>query len=566
MGEPRFYGAGGSRTFIVSPPLVNLQRTSWPLNPRAVFGGSAVPPWSASTGLLGSSASTKAFGLDLSSSLCYKCSTDSNLGVSRSRCPHHVHEVRMRRLLMWLVTFCAMLAMLSTGAAVSAPSALAAYRRYLPAVLSRYSPPQPCIPTYGDYDYLLQIDQQDNEWREAFPVAGDVNGDGFADIVVARLKFETSATYPLDVLLNDGRGGLILATSSIFSGPVPAVQHPSEVLLADFNGDGRTDIFIADSGMDSHPFPGYQNILVFGTGDGKLVDASYNLPQQKDISHSACTADIDGDGDLDIYVGNVWGQNMIWPQLLLNDGQGKFTVGTNRLPELLSLNHNGYTVCEFADLNNDGSPDLVVGDEGDTIENQLSTRTSEVLLNDGTGAFTRRAGALPPKDSDPTDKCNDIDAIHLNGDAYLDLLVAYQGKPSGVSYLQALINNGDGTFRSETDTRLGPVAQQRARGWLSTCGTPREVIDVRDVDRDGDFDLLAKPWNNLDADPLLLLNDGQGYFSWGTLASSLHAEFGADLWYTFIDLERDGGLDLLLTLSYPPDMVFAVRQVGCALQ
>jgi len=466
----------------------------------------------------------------------------------------------MRKLYTWLSVACALLATLSAVGVVPSPSALVLRRQYLPAVQRRYLPPKPCMPTHGQYDFLLQINQ-DLDMREPFPVAGDVNGDGFADVVVARLKFETSATYPLDVLLSDGRGGVILATTSVFSGTVPAVQHPSEVVLADFNGDGRTDLFVADSGMDAPPFPGYQNILVLSTSDGRWVDASRNLPQQLDVSHSACAADVEGDGDLDLYVGNLWGQNMIFPQLLLNDGRGRFSAAEGRLPELLQLHHNGYTICLFADLNNDAAPDLVLGDVGDQIDNTLSTRTSEVLLNDGAGVFTWLPAALPPKDSTHEDKTNDIDAMHLNGDAYLDLLVVYQGHPEGISYIQALINNGDGTFRNDTASRLGPVEQQRARRWLSTSGTPREVIEVRDVDRDGDLDLLAKPWDADHPDPLLLLNDGSGVFTWGVLGTQLR---GGDLWYAFLDLEGDGGLDLLLTLNYPPDKVFAVRQVGCA--
>jgi len=111
-----------------------------------------------------------------------------------------------------------------------------------------------CLPHYRDRQFLLKIDQTNDFYYEPFPTTGDLNGDGLADIVIARLQFQTDATFGLDILLNDGNGGMTLATSDIFSGSVPLVQHPTEVIVADLNGDGRSDIFVANSGNDSGAF------------------------------------------------------------------------------------------------------------------------------------------------------------------------------------------------------------------------------------------------------------------------------------------------------------------------
>ncbi len=305
---------------------------------------------------------------------------------------------------------------------------------------------------------------------EPEPTTADLNGDGWDDVVLTKVNFQSYETFALDILASDQKGGMVLATPAIFQGPVPRVQNPRQVVLADFNGDGRSDLFVADHGYDAHPFPGYQNTLVLSAPGGKLVDGTSGLPQQSDFTHSAAAADIDRDGDIDLYNGNIWGQAEIDPQILLNDGSGKFSVGKKRLPPLVSLNQNGYTTCAFSDIDNDGDPDLILGDAGDDINNEHSTPNSEVLVNDGKGVFGLLPDAMPAKDHDTSDIAHDIEPVDLNGDAYLDLFIVYEKQPAQGSYIQALVNNRDGRF----ETRLHQdwilwIGRSGSHTW--SCGT-----------------------------------------------------------------------------------------------
>ena len=407
-----------------------------------------------------------------------------------------------------------------------------------------------CLPRYSEPQFILRVRDADSYEPEL--EVGDFNGDGLNDVVIRRSQFGATTTFDLDILLNDGNGSLVLGTSSVFSGTVPRVQAPAPmILVADFNGDERPDIFVPDGGMDTEPFPGYQNTLVLSVPGGRLVDATANLPQQNDLTHSAAAGDIDGDGDNDLYLGNFWAQNMIDPQILINDGSGEFTVAEDRLHESLDLTQNGYTASELVDVDNDGFPDLVLGDAGDDIDNEYSTPDSVVLLNDGLGSFTSPPISLPAKPFTVTDIGLDIQPADLNDDGYQDLLIAYtKGNPWYVGrYVQVLINNQDGTFHDETGTRLPQSDNDDPYIYR---------LQLMDMDRDQDMDVIARPWDDQDPDPLLFLNDGRGHFSQHPL------DFGLPyLYYTFLDLDGDGGHDLVFDTAAPPEDVYAIRDLGC---
>ena len=70
----------------------------------------------------------------------------------------------------------------------------------------------------------------------------------------------------------------VAALSLVFTGRIDA-DNPR-----------ATNVFIADTGDDHAPFPGYQNTLILSAPGGKLVGATANLPQVYDYTHSAAAA------------------------------------------------------------------------------------------------------------------------------------------------------------------------------------------------------------------------------------------------------------------------------------
>jgi hypothetical protein len=324
----------------------------------------------------------------------------------------------------------------------------------------------------------------------------DMNGDGFDDVLAASTYFSPrqNVSIPIQILLNDGHGGFFDGTSQVITGSVPKAVNP-KLVVADFNGDGKPDIFIADGGLDEDPWPGAQSILLLSIPDSHYVDATANLPQQLAYTYKAAAADIDGSGHMAIYLGNIL---PIGPQLLLNDGTGHFTISTGRLPAAQSdLQQNTYFSSQFVDVNGDGCPDLVLGGNVNT--------ESVVLINDCTGHFALLANALPAKlFSDGITE--DIKPVKLGSSGKPDLLLSfthqtpfYQGRA-----IQVLINNGDGTFHDESAQRLG---------FQEDTGNFLKYIHLVDTNGDCSIDIFPEFLGPHGNEVRIYTNDGTGHFT-----------------------------------------------------
>ena len=329
---------------------------------------------------------------------------------------------------------------------------------------------------------------------------GDLNGDGLPDVVITRLTVPpTHVTHPIGILLANGHGGFVDG-SSMWDGPPARTEWGRQIIIADFNGDHRNDIFVADHGYDAEPFPGHPNTLVLSTPAGKLVDASANIPPESGFTHSAAAADVDGDGDIDIYVGNLCCGDGSPPEILLNDGTGHFTSRRDLLPSFLLDNYgpHQYTRSLFVDLNGDHAPDLVLGGSNDTPD-------SRVLLNDGTGHFHDAPAPLPAKAFGPDAILISLATLDVNSDGKADLIAGFQRKDFSGRRLEILIGNGDGTFRDETSQRL--TQQQEGQAWPY-------AIRVADFNGDGHLDFVVDTNSGGlgDTSTAIYLDDGTGTY------------------------------------------------------
>ncbi|MET3664060.1 FG-GAP-like repeat-containing protein [Caulobacter sp. 1776] len=320
----------------------------------------------------------------------------------------------------------------------------------------------------------------------------DFNGDGKLDVALSYFLYPLEdRAVPIRVLTGDGAGGFTDSTDALFAGQPPVTVHGRQIVVADFNKDGRADAFFADHGYDAAPFPGARNALFLSSGATGLVNATSRLPSLADYSHSAAAGDIDGDGDLDLYVGNYNGGTEEAPYFLVNDGSANFTLSRAGLPADIVAGQYNSPASVLFDADGDGDLDLLL------TPNETQTQTARLLKNDGKGNFSALSAFAMPKNG-ATETVIDAKAADLNGDGKLDLVLTTVVDLFKPGSTQVWINDGQGGFANETAKRL-PV--QATEDWY----TRTQLIDING---DGHVDLVASNSHK----QAVFLNDGAGRF------------------------------------------------------
>lgn len=159
----------------------------------------------------------------------------------------------------------------------------------------------------------------------------DLNGDGRLDFVGSRGISASNGTEPVQAWINGGAGVFSDDTAARLP-DAPSVKHARQWLKADFNGDGRDDVFVADHGWDHDSFPGYPNLLLLSDGSGALRSVgSTHLSTASTYTHGASVGDLNGDGHIDFFLNNAHhldGAPVTWVNetpFWYNDGAGYFT-------------------------------------------------------------------------------------------------------------------------------------------------------------------------------------------------------------------------------------------------
>lgn len=287
-------------------------------------------------------------------------------------------------------------------------------------------------------------------------VLRDLDGDGRLDL---------GATDGADamVLLNDPARGLQLPAKTPFAlGPVPTV--------ADMNGDGRLDIVT----LVDNPTFGDVAIL-YQDPTGALLRQQLAVTPKGGLA----VGDLDGDGRLDVVVSNAF-QNTV--SVILQDSA---VAGTFRAPVAYSSGSVAWET-HIADLDRDGRADVVV------FGNQPND-TLAIMRGDPAHPGQLLAPTVYALGSNPTT----FDFADLDGDGYLDVVVARRGGTSSV-LLQDRLNPG--TLRPAIHFAGPQEPSTLALADLDGDGRVDLVIDdraTRDVTvyhghGDGTFDAVTK--------------------------------------------------------------------------
>ena len=236
---------------------------------------------------------------------------------------------------------------------------------------------------------------------------GDVTGDGLDDLYACGAKGQSGT-----LLVQQKSGKFLSADTAVFA--ADKESEDVDALFFDANGDGKLDLYVVSGGNEySGNHPALLDRLYLNNGSGHFAKATASLPPLFLNGSCVAAADIDNDGDTDLFVGTLADARAYGiPQtsyLLLNNGQAQFTVADKKVMALESIGM--VTSATFADVNKDKLPDLVVAGEWMPLT---------IFINE-TGTFKKTT--VPAS----TGWWQTVFADDVNGDGYMDLLCGNWG-------------------------------------------------------------------------------------------------------------------------------------------
>jgi len=329
-------------------------------------------------------------------------------------------------------------------------------------------------------------------------VHADVDSDGDPDVLVLRgAWFDDLGMHPNSLLLNDGNGSF---TDVTFASGLGDKAYPTQgAAFADYDADGDLDLYLANEDTPRSYFPSQ---LFRNEGHGRFADvAGESGVANNRYGKAAAWGDIEGDGDPDLFVSNLFSAN----RLYRNDGEALFTdiaadAGTER-PE---MSFGAW----FWDYDNDGDLDIYsaayVEDMSQVAASWLELphehESGRLLRNDGAGRYEDVTSAAGLGRLVTTMGSNVGD---LDNDGWLDFYLG-TGFPSYTAVIPNVMYRNVRGERFEDVTAAGGFGHlQKGHG-----------VAFADIDNDGDQDVFEQMGGAYTGDAFrdaLYRNPGHGH-------------------------------------------------------
>ncbi|HRP57221.1 VCBS repeat-containing protein [Agriterribacter sp.] len=186
----------------------------------------------------------------------------------------------------------------------------------------------------------------------------DVNGDGLDDFYACGAIGQPGA-----LMIQQKSGSFLPADTALFNGD--ALCEDVDAVFFDANGDGSPDLYVVSGGNQYVSGSHLQDRLYLNDGKGHFLRSADALPVIQQNKSSVSVADMDNDGDMDVFIGVLADARAFGiPQtsyLLLNNGKAGFSIADQSIIPLAGIGM--VTSSAFADINKDGWNDLIVTGE-----------------------------------------------------------------------------------------------------------------------------------------------------------------------------------------------------------
>lgn len=316
--------------------------------------------------------------------------------------------------------------------------------------------------------------------------AGDINGDGYADILVG-----SCGNYP---------GGYLAKASLFYGGPswpsVPSDWTITEsawngfsrslATAGDVNGDGYSDIII---GSPCYNADSYQGMAELWLGGPRTASASWNMTLTGSVGNLylgysvASAGDVNGDGFGDVIVG-AYGYVSHSGRAYLYPGSptGLQTTSVWEVTPSYSYDEFGKSVASAGDVNGDGYSDIIIGAPKKGIYDD--TGGVYGYYGSATWPATTEDWFLEGETDDSLFGCAVASAGDVNGDGYGDILIGAYGYTSNTGKAYIYLGSSSGILPQ------GATPFREVQGEATEHFFGASVASAGDVNRDGYSDII----------------------------------------------------------------------------
>jgi hypothetical protein len=407
-------------------------------------------------------------------------------------------------------------------------------------------------------DWTAESNQASAGFGRSVATAGDVNGDGYSDVIVGAHYYDGGQTDEGAAFVYYGSATGLSATAdwSVQSNQAEARMGVSVGTAGDVNGDGYSDVIVGAYLWDDGQTDEGAALVYHGSASGLSTTADWSAKSNQALAYfgySVATAgDVNGDGYSDVIVGAYYydgGQTDEGAAYVYHGSASGLSAGHDWTAESnQAVAHFGCSVATAGDVNGDGYIDVIVGADGYT--NGESDEGRAFVYYGSPGGLSTVADWTGESDqASAAFGCAVSTAGDINGDGYADVIVganAYDVRAANEG--AAFVYHGSGAGLSTSADRILECNQGEAKYGHS-------VATAGDVNGDGYADVIvgAHNYDNGQTDEgMAFVYHGSAagldtfiFYDWGAQSDQADAHLGVSVG-TAGDVNGDGYSDVIV--------------------